>query len=104
MRALLLSLATWFPQFRRRYATPPRILILIEFLIFDAVRMAAFLADTATVHALRHSLGLYGAGAVAYGVAATVTWIALDLPRQGREGQPTANGHTFRWSIWRASC
>ena len=79
-------------------------LVLIEFPIFDAVRVAGFLADTATVHALRHSLGLNGAGAVAYGVAATVTWMALAFRGKGREGQPTANGHAFRWSIWRASC
>ncbi len=76
MHALLFSLATWFPQFGG-YATPSRILILIEFLMFGAVGVAGFLSDTATVNALRHSLGLYGAGAVAYGVAATVTWILL---------------------------
>jgi putative flippase GtrA len=33
-----------------------------------------FLFDTATVYSLRRSLGLYGAGMVAYLVAATVTW------------------------------
>ncbi len=36
---------------------------------------SGFLFDTATVYTLRHSLGLYGAGMVAYLVAATVTWL-----------------------------
>ena len=67
--------------------------------MFGTVGVAGFLADTATVYALRHSIGLYGAGAVAYGVAATVTWMALAFRGKGREGQPTANGHAFRWSI-----
>jgi hypothetical protein len=78
-------------------------LVLIEFPIFDAVRVAGFLADTATVHALRHSLGLNGAGAVAYGVAATVTWMALAFRGKGREGQPTANGHAFRFVLNRGT-
>jgi putative flippase GtrA len=43
--------------------------------MFGTVGVAGFLADTATVYALRHSIGLYGAGTVAYWVAATVTWI-----------------------------
>jgi putative flippase GtrA len=33
-----------------------------------------FLVDAATVSVLRHSLGLYGAGMLAYVVAVTVTW------------------------------
>lgn len=48
---------------------------LTQFLMFGTVGAIGFLFDTATVYSLRHSLGLYGAGIVAYVVAATVTWL-----------------------------
>ena len=44
-------------------------------MMFGVVGGIGFLADTATVYSLRYSLGLYGAGAAAYVVAATVTWL-----------------------------
>ncbi len=75
MHALLLRLATQLPPPARQFATPARIVTLVQFLMFGSVGTVGFLADTATVYALRYSLGLYGAGAVAYGVAASVTWI-----------------------------
>jgi putative flippase GtrA len=75
MHALLLRLATRLPPPARRFATPERVFTLVQFLMFSSVGAVGFVADTATVYALRQSLGLYGAGAVAYGVAATVTWI-----------------------------
>lgn len=49
--------------------------LVVQFLMFGCVGTVGFLADTATVYALRYSLGLYGAGAVAYGSGATVTWL-----------------------------
>lgn len=75
MRALLLHLARQLPPPARRYATPARIAILSQFMMFGVVGAIGFLADTATVYSLRYSLGLYGAGAAAYVVAATVTWL-----------------------------
>jgi len=75
MHALLLRLATRLPPPARRFATSSRIFTLVQFLMFSSVGAVGFVADTAAVYALRQSLGLYGAGAVAYGVAATVTWI-----------------------------
>src|SRR5271157_1552848 len=75
MRTLLLRLATQLPPPARRHATEARIRTLVQFLMFGTVGAVGFLADTATVYATRHALGLYGAGAVAYLVAATVTWI-----------------------------
>ena len=75
MRTLLLRLATQLPPPARRLATPARIATLVQFLMFGTVGIIGFLADTATVYALRYRLGLYGAGAVAYGVAASVTWL-----------------------------
>jgi putative flippase GtrA len=75
MRAQLLRLMTQLPPQARRFATPARIVTLVQFLMFGTVGVVGFVADTATVYLLRYSLGLYGAGVVAYGVAATVTWI-----------------------------
>ena len=75
MHALLLRLATQLPPPVRQFASPARIAMLVQFLMFGTVGMVGFLVDTATVYALRRSLGLYGAGMAAYVVAATVTWI-----------------------------
>jgi len=75
MQALLLRLATQLPPSARHLATPDRIATLVQFLMFGTVGVVGFLADTATVYSLRRSLGLYGAGAAAYIVAATVTWL-----------------------------
>lgn len=75
MRALLFHLARQLPAPARRYATPARVAVLSQFLMFGVVGVIGFLADTATVYSLRYSLGLYGAGAAAYVVAATVTWL-----------------------------
>ena len=75
MQSLLLRLATQLPPPVRQFATPVRISTLVQFLMFGSVGTVGFLADTATVYTLRYSLGLYGAGAVAYGVGASVTWI-----------------------------
>jgi putative flippase GtrA len=43
--------------------------------MFGSVGAVGFLFDTATVYALRRPLGLYGAGVIAYVVAATVNWL-----------------------------
>jgi putative flippase GtrA len=70
----LLRLATRLPPPARRLATPARIATLVQFMMFGTVGAVGFLFDTATVYALRRSLGLYGAGMAAYLVGATVTW------------------------------
>jgi putative flippase GtrA len=75
MRALLLRLAHQLPPPARHHVTPARIAMLTQFLMFGLVGAVGFLFDTATVYSLRRSLGLYGAGMVAYVVAATVTWL-----------------------------
>lgn len=75
MRVLLLRLTRQLPLPARRCATPARIAVLSQFMMFGVVGGIGFLADTATVYSLRYSLGLYGAGAAAYVVAATVTWL-----------------------------
>ncbi len=49
-------------------------LTIVQFLRFGTVGGVGFLVDTATVYGLRHFLGLYGAGLVAYVLAATSNW------------------------------
>lgn len=48
--------------------------LALQFLRFGAVGGMGFFVDTAVVYALRGSMGLYWAGAMAYPVAATFTW------------------------------
>ena len=75
MQALLLRLAIQLPQPARRLATEARIRTLVQLVMFGTVGFAGLAVDTATVYALRHRLGLYGAGAVSYCLAATATWL-----------------------------
>jgi len=75
MRALLFRLAARLPAPARQYVTWARITTLTQFLMFAAVGVIGFLVDTAAVYSLRHSLGLYGAGMVAYVAAATANWL-----------------------------
>lgn len=63
------------PPSLRRIATTERRTLLAQFSRFGSVGVIGFVIDTATVYALRHALGLYGAGAVAYVVAASGNWL-----------------------------
>ena len=47
----------------------------MQFARFGTVGAAGFVVDTAVVYALRGVVGIYAAGAAAYAVAATFTWI-----------------------------
>jgi putative flippase GtrA len=75
MHTLLLRLATQLPPPVRFIATPRRIRTLVQFLMFGTVGTLGFMVDTATVYALRGSIGLYGAGMAAYLAGATTTWL-----------------------------
>ena len=75
MLRLLTSLVPWLPPPLRRLATPARLAMLVQFMMFGTVGLIGLVFDTATVYALRFWLGLYGAGMAAYLVAATVTWL-----------------------------
>ena len=48
--------------------------LLLQFLRFGVVGGIGWVADTATVYALRPFIGLVAAGLLAYPVAASVTW------------------------------
>jgi putative flippase GtrA len=75
MLRLLTCLVPWLPPTLRPLATPARLGMLVQFMMFGTVGLIGLVFDTATVYALRAWLGLYGAGMAAYLVAATVTWL-----------------------------
>jgi putative flippase GtrA len=63
------------PATFRRSATLHRKIVVAQFVRFGVVGLVGLIVDTATVYGLRHSLGLYGAGLVAYVTAATGNWV-----------------------------
>ncbi len=75
MTAFLLHLSERLPKPLRAYATEARIRLLVQFGMFGMVGLAGFAVDTGTVYALRHSVGLYVGGVLAYFIAATCTWL-----------------------------
>jgi putative flippase GtrA len=52
-----------------------RLAVAIQFVRFGFVGIVGLIIDTAAVYGFRRSLGLYGAGLLAYLFAASVTWI-----------------------------
>jgi putative flippase GtrA len=75
MEALILRLTEYLPRGVRAHATAERVAMLAQFGKFGAVGLIGLAIDTATVYAMRGSLGLYGAGMVAYVVAASGNWV-----------------------------
>jgi putative flippase GtrA len=59
----------------RRSATPARLVMIAQFARFGVVGVSGLIIDTTTVYGLRHALGLYGAGLVAYATSATWNWV-----------------------------
>jgi putative flippase GtrA len=51
-----------------------RLALVRQFLRFGAVGGIGFVVDTSVVYGLRSTIGIYGAGAVAYLAAATLNW------------------------------
>ena len=49
--------------------------LAMQFLRFGTVGAAGFVVDTTMVYGLRHAIGIYAAGAAAYVIAASFTWI-----------------------------
>jgi len=100
MDALLARLAAGLPSPARRLAHAARLALLAQFLRFGAVGLVGFAVDTATVYALRGRLGLYGAGIVAYFVAASANW-ALNRVWTFR-GLSTGRAHR-QWALFLAA-
>ena len=61
------------PPGLRRIAVS-RIVVVLQFVQFAIVGVAGLAAETATIYALRHAIGIYLVGLLAYAVSATVTW------------------------------
>jgi putative flippase GtrA len=81
--------ARLLPSSLRRWASPARVVLAGQFIRFGIVGGIGFVVDTATVYGLRHDLGLYGAGMVAYGVAASGNWLLNRLwTFRGHGSQP----------------
>jgi putative flippase GtrA len=100
MQALLLRLTPLLPPPLRDLATLERVGTLVQFMKFGVVGVIGFLIDTAVVYGLRASLGLYGAGAVSYVVAATGNW-ALNRVWTFR-GQGRHKAH-HQWALFLAT-
>ena len=79
MQSLLLRLIPLLPAFLRRHASVQRVNTLIQFMKFGVVGATGFVLDTIAVYALRGSLGLIGAGMVAYVIAASGNWVCNRL-------------------------
>ena len=79
LATLLRRLAVWLPRPLRAAATEARITLLAQFLMFGMAGLVGFVIDTLTVYALRHWVGLYAAGVLAYFTAATGTWFCNRL-------------------------
>ena len=75
MEAMIIRLTACLPLGLRAQATAQRVATLAQFVKFGFVGFVGLAIDTATVYALRGSLGLYGAGVAAYFAAATLNWM-----------------------------
>jgi putative flippase GtrA len=97
MQALILRLAPRLPPRLRDLATPARVGTLVQFMKFGVVGVIGFLIDTTVVYGLRGALGLYGAGAVSYVVAATGNWVLNRL--WTFRGKSTGKAH-HQWALF----
>ena len=77
-----------------------RLAVALQFLRFGVVGVIGFVIDTAAVYGLRHTLGLYGAGLLAYVFAASATWL-LNRVWTFR-GRGSAPAHR-QWAIFLAT-
>jgi putative flippase GtrA len=96
---LLLRVLPTLPLPLRRVASPPRVLVLAQFMMFGTVGLFGLVLDTATVYALRGSLGLYGAGLAAYAVGATGTWVLNRLWTFRGQGSGPAHRQWARFLV-----
>ena len=85
------------PASLRRFATPVRLNMAAQFIRFGAVGVFGLIIDTATVYGLRHTLGLYGAGLIAYLLAATGNWLLNRI--WTFRGQGTGPAHR-QWAMF----
>jgi len=72
-------------------------ILFAQFTRFGVVGLVGLVIDTATVYGLWHALGLYGAGVVAYLVAASGNWLLNRL--WTFRGQGTGPAHR-QWAMF----
>ena len=87
------------PPSIRMIATPPRLTLIGQFLRFGTVGAVGFVIDTGTVYALRHSIGIIGAGMVAYVFAATGNWLLNRLWTFRGKGDGPAHRQWMKFMI-----
>ncbi len=75
MRSFFLLAVSLLPPAAARRLGDSRIESFVQFAQFISVGLCGFAADTATVYAVRHEVGLYAAGFVSFTVAVNVTFI-----------------------------
>ena len=96
MQTTLLRL---LPLSLRRHATPARQRLAAQFVRFGTVGLAGLIVDTGTVYALRHALGLYAAGVLAYLAAATSNWALNRVWTFAGQGSGPAHHQWARFMI-----
>jgi putative flippase GtrA len=62
-------------RYTARVLRPEHVVVLAQFVRFGTVGAFGFVVDTSVVYATRFWLGLYGAGALAFFVAASANWV-----------------------------
>ena len=77
-----------------------RVAVAVQFIRFGFVGVIGFIIDTAAVYGFRGSLGLYGAGLIAYLFAASATWLLNRI--WTFRGQGTAPAHR-QWAMFLAT-
>ena len=99
MQAMILRMTSHLPRGMRAHVTAERVATLVQFVKFGAVGLLGLIMDTATVYALRGRLGLYGAGIVAYCVAASANWLVHRMWTFRGQGSGPAHHQWGRFMI-----
>ena len=97
-RAGARDLAGWARASAAGRLGPERMAVIEQFLRFGLVGATGMVVDTGVIYGTRHWLGLYGAGALSYLVAATWTW---QLNRHWTFHGAAARGSAHRqWALF----
>ncbi len=97
MQSVLHRLVAILPAGLRAQATPARVVMLSQFIMFGVVGVIGLILDTGTVYALRGWFGLYGAGIAAYFVAASGNWVLNRLWTFRGQGSGPAHRQWMRF-------
>jgi putative flippase GtrA len=87
------------PRTWRQSANPARLIMATQFIRFGVVGVVGLIVDTATVYGLRHALGVYGAGLVAYVTAASSNWLLNRIWTFRGQGSGSAHRQWARFMV-----